>query len=321
MQVLSDHQLSALLSEDVPFGDLTTRVLGIGGQAATIEFSARQAMTVAASEEAARMLALAGATSTCVAASGSVLQPGQLIVQACGLACDLHRAWKAVQTLVEWASGIATATASIVAAAHGVPVACTRKCVPGTKALSVKAVLAGGAGMHRLGLSETLLVFAEHRLFLRESPAQTVARLRCSQPEKKIVVEVADIAQALVWATAGADVLQLEKFTPEAVTACRRAVDDLSASPRPVLAAAGGIRADNAAAYAAAGADLLVTSAPYAAPPKDVQVSFASACFCVTSGFQKPTVQCKAGEVGRCMDVQLAHQTAAVRDHGAGGQE
>jgi molybdenum transport protein len=44
--------------------------------------------------------------------------------------------------------------------------------------------------------------------------------------------------------------------------------------PHPLLAAAGGIRADNAAAYVAAGADFLVTSSPYWAPPKDVQVIF-----------------------------------------------
>jgi molybdenum transport protein len=43
---------------------------------------------------------------------------------------------------------------------------------------------------------------------------------------------------------------------------------------RTLLAVAGGIRADNAAEYVSAGADLLVTSAPYTAPPKDVQVIF-----------------------------------------------
>ena len=41
-----------------------------------------------------------------------------------------------------------------------------------------------------------------------------------------------------------------------------------------LLAATGGINVTNAADYATAGADLLVTSAPYAAAPKDVQVIF-----------------------------------------------
>jgi molybdenum transport protein len=39
--------------------------------------------------------------------------------------------------------------------------------------------------------------------------------------------------------------------------------------------ATGGVRADSAAADMAAGADFLVTSAPYTAGPRDVQVNFA----------------------------------------------
>jgi len=272
MRVLNDHQLAALLFDDVPFGDLTTQALGIGRHAARIEFRARQAMTVAASEEAARLFELAGAQCTLQAPSGSTLGTGDLILNACAQAAALHTAWKAAQTLLEWASGIATATATVVAAANGVAVVCTRKQVPGTKALSVKAVMAGGGAMHRLGLSETLLVFAEHRLFLDETPAQTIVRLRRSQPEKRVVVEVADGSEARLWAAAGADVLQLEKFTPEAVAACRASLADARGATRPLLAAAGGIHADNAPAYVAAGADLLVTSWPYTAPPRDVQV-------------------------------------------------
>jgi molybdenum transport protein len=207
--------------------------------------------------------------------SGSQAAAGDVLLQAQGSAASLHHAWKTAQTLVEWASGLATATAAIVSAANGVAVACTRKNVPGTKALSVKAVLSGGGIMHRLGLSETLLVFAEHRLFLSELPEQTITRLRQRQPEKKIVVEVSSVEEALRWAAAGCDVLQLEKFTPDAVAACRLALG--SQTHRPLLAAAGGVRADNAAAYVAAGADFLVTSAPYTAPPKDVQVVFGRA--------------------------------------------
>jgi molybdenum transport protein len=274
MQRLNDKHLLALLADDVPLGDLSTLALGIGQQAAHLSFSARQAMTVAGSEEAARLFELSGASAELLAPTGRSLQGGELILQARGSAAALHCAWKAAQTLVEWASGIATATAAVVTAANGVAVACTRKTAPGTKALSVKAVLAGGGSMHRLGLSETLLLFAEHRLFLSEAPAQTVARLRRSQPEKKIVVEVADLDTALRWADAGADVLQLEKFTPEALAICRQAMDARPGGGRPLLAAAGGVRAENAAAYVAAGADFLVTSSPYAAPPRDVQVQF-----------------------------------------------
>lgn len=272
---LSDHALSELLADDVPAGDLTTEALAIENMRGQVSFHARGAMRVCGSEEAVRLFQLAGATARLHVASATTVEAGTLLLEAEGAAGELHRAWKVAQTLMEWSSGIATAAAAIVAAAAPVAVACTRKNVPGTKAMSAKAVKAGGAIMHRLGLSETLLIFAEHRLFLDEPPQHTVARLRSLQPERKLTVEVASIEEALLWARAGAGVLQLEKFSPEVVADCRRqfAAEGLSA----VLVAAGGVRADNAAAYVAAGADFIATSAAYTAPPCDVQVRFARA--------------------------------------------
>ena len=148
--------------------------------------------------------------------------------------------------------------------------------VPGAKALSLKALMAGGGVPHRLGLSETILVFAEHRAFLGgEPPAATIARLRRGAPERAAVVEVASVEEGVTWAAAGADVIQAEKFTVEAVAelaARLRAV-----APRALVAAAGGINAERAGAYVAAGARVIVTSAPYTAKPLDVAVRIAPA--------------------------------------------
>jgi len=269
---LTDEELSRLLIDDVSCGDLTTETSGINQSAARLEFRARQEMVVCAIEEAARLFILNGAAVELLVQSGQKVKKDTLLLQVQSSAQILHRVWKTAQVLVEWASGISTASAAIVSAAAPVAVACTRKNVPGTKALSVKAVRSGGAIMHRLGLSESLLLFHEHRLYLNEIPSVTVARFKHAEPERKLVVEVADITEAMLWANAGTEVLQLEKFTSEAVAQCRIVLD--RAGLRTVLAVAGGIRADNAAEYVRAGADLLVTSAPYTAPPKDVQVTF-----------------------------------------------
>ena len=60
------------------------------------------------------------------------------------------------------ASGIATRTSQIVKKAKAVNpsvvVVTTRKAFPGTKKVAIKAIIAGGALPHRLGLSETILV-------------------------------------------------------------------------------------------------------------------------------------------------------------------
>lgn len=275
---LSNKDLYDLLHEDCPWGDLTTETLGIGDIEARLTFTARGAMTVCGIEEAARIFKLAGADARVLARSGMTVSAGILLLEACGSASALHRAWKISQTLVEATSGIASAAHNIVTAlteaGFSTPVACTRKNFPGTKALASKAVKAGGATMHRLGLSETILLFPEHLMFTDKSPAETVRAMRTRLPEKKIVVEVKNEAGALEWARAGADVLQLEKFSVADLARCREVIEAELGAHRPTLAAAGGVNAKNAVDYARASADFLVTSAPYFAPPADVQVTF-----------------------------------------------
>jgi len=178
---------------------------------------------------------------------------------------------------MEYLSGIASATHEIVMAARSAradcAVVCTRKTFPGTKAASIKAILSGGAGAHRLSLSETLLIFEEHRCLMDEPPPDAIARLRLRWPERPVVVEVSTLDEARAWTEAGADVIQLEKWPVEAIARLHAELRDRPG--RPLIAAAGGIKAGNAAEHALAGADMLVTSAPYFAPPRDVAVTIA----------------------------------------------
>jgi molybdenum transport protein len=84
------------------------------------------------------------------------------------------------------------------------------------------------------------------------------------------VVEADTLAEALAIADAGADVVQIDKASPADVAGLRRHCE--GRMPRPLVAAAGGINAGNAADYVRAGADVIVTSAPYTARPLDVKV-------------------------------------------------
>jgi len=241
-----------------------------------MRITARHAMVACATEEAGRLLTRLGAQVELVTRSGKVAEPGTSLLTAHGPAASLHAGWKAAQTLMEWASGIATGVRAIVDAARtqrpDIVVACTRKAVPLTRGLSIKAVHAGGGVMHRTGLADTILLFAEHRAFLGDlDEVSIIARLRAAAPERRLAVEVSGFDTALAYAQAGAEILQLEKFSPESVA---QVVAALAALPcRALIVAAGGVNATNAAAYATAGADVLATSAPYMAPPRDVQVT------------------------------------------------
>jgi molybdenum transport protein len=117
------------------------------------------------------------------------------------------------------------------------------------------------------------MLFDEHRAFLKP-PADlkaVIAKVKERAPERAVMVEVTSEADAFAAAEALADVIQLEKFIPAAVArvvqGIRKRMDG-----RPVIAAAGGVNAQNAGDYAKAGADTLVTSAPYYAKPLDIQV-------------------------------------------------
>lgn len=276
MLTIPDDELRRWLAEDVPHGDLTTHALGIGNHRGRIRFEARQAMVAACSEEAGRIMALAGADMIECVPSGTALQTSGLLLAAQGRAATLHAGWKVAQTLLETAGGIAAAAQAIVEAVRQinseVVVACTRKSLPGTRALSIKAILSGGAVPHRLGLSETILVFAQHRTFTGGASFPAIIDgLRRRVPEKKIVVEADTLAEAVAIADAGADIVQFDKASPAEIAALRRHC--ATRTPRPLVAAAGGIHAANAADYARAGADVIVTSSPYTARPLDVKVT------------------------------------------------
>ena len=277
---LPDAFLENLLRDDSPCGDATTFALGIGAKPGRLIFKARQQMVLCGSEEARRLgelrdLRLVGSLRE----SGSALAAGDEILRLEGAAANLHVVWKTAQTLIEYLSGIASSTAQLVAAARRgdarAAVVCTRKNFPGTKAAAIKAVLCGGGAAHRLGLSETLLVFAEHRIFAREeTPVSMIAKLRRQWPERVVVVEVDSEDEARVWIDSGADILQLEKMSVDAVERLVAYATACASATR--MAAAGGVNVDNAQAYAAAGALTLVTSAPYFAPPRDVAVTLES---------------------------------------------
>lgn len=267
-----------LLAEDAGYGDLTTEGLGLSARAARLTMAMRAEATLCGVELAADLFRTAGAGAELSSATGARVQAGDMILTAEGPAGGILVAWKVAQTLTEYLSGIATATWEIVSAARAVDpaavVVTTRKTFPGTKRMMIAAIKAGGAMPHRLGLSETLLVFPEHRAFLAD-PVAGIAGLRQALPEKKVVVEVASLDAAREALVALPDILQCEKMTPEGVADVRRMVEAAGAST--LVAAAGGVNASNAADYVAAGARILVTSAPYWAKPADVKVTISAA--------------------------------------------
>ena len=271
--VISDARIDQLIAEDVPYIDLTTQMLGISDKPARIEFFTCEDATVCATEEAARVLQHLGAEVESLVPSGEQVAAGTILLVAVGPAGALHKAWKVCLNLLDHCSAVATKTHNLVSAAKSANPACevltTRKSMPGVKDLLTKAVTAGGAFPHRLGLSETVLVFDNHTRLMGGFDAflEALPSLRSKCIEKKLFVE-ADADQARALARAGVDGIQFDKIPADELAALVAELREID--PHCTLIAAGGINAKNAAAYAATGVDGLAATAPFSAAPLDM---------------------------------------------------
>jgi molybdenum transport protein len=273
MIYFSDADIDQLIHEDLPSMDLTTYALDIGACPGTIRLLPRQPTVVCCTEEAARIFAKLGLTIRHITASGEQVDPGTVVLEAAGPAGAVHAGWRCGMNLVEHASGIATRTRRMVDAVHRVnpdiSVVTTRKRIPGAKKLMIKSILAGGAMPHRLGLSETVLIFDEHLRFIggAEALADRMPSLKAKLPEKKIAVEAHTVESAILLARTGVDMVQLDKLSLDDTRQVVGAIQSEHLDTK--VAIAGGVNLDNCAEYAAAGVDMIVTSALYFGKPAD----------------------------------------------------
>lgn len=273
---IPDSYLDELIASDIPGGiDLTTHVLGIGAQPGRMEYYTRDAALLCGTEEAARIFGRFGCTVAEVLPSGSMLAPGDVFVTVEGPAAGLHMGWKICLNIFEYYCALATKTRQMVDAVHAVNPLCevlsTRKLMPGTKPFDVKALTVGGAFPHRLGLSETVLVFDHHLIFYGglERFIADLPQLKAKVCEKKLFVE-SSVEDAARLVEAGVDGVQLDKVAPEQVA---QLVPQLKAiNPHVTLIAAGGVNLGNAAEYAATGVDGLATTCLHFAKPLDMSV-------------------------------------------------
>jgi molybdenum transport protein len=274
---ISDETIDGWIKEDVPYLDLTTLTLGIGGLQGKIRFTAREFTVLSGVEEVLRIFAKLGITPLQALPAGSVVNKGDVFIEAEGLASSLHIAWKVSMNILEYSSGIATRTKKMVDKAKAInpqaAVLATRKSFPGTKELSIRAILAGGAFPHRLGLSETILIFKQHVAFLGDTNnlARVIREIKANACEKKIIAEVENLEAALLLVEAGVDGLQFDKLPAADL---KFIVDQIRRiNPQITLLGAGGINEGNIEEYAHSGVDGIVTTSMYFGKPADIGVT------------------------------------------------
>jgi nicotinate-nucleotide pyrophosphorylase (carboxylating) len=169
-------------------------------------------------------------------------------------------------------SGVATlsARAAMAVEGTGAKVLDTRKTTPGMRALEKAAVAAGGAGNHRAGLYDAILI-KENHVAAAGGLAAAIDAARRAHPELAASLEVevrdeAEIEQALA---AGAPRLLLDNMGEAEL---RRAVELVAGRAR--LEASGGVTLEDLRARALTGVDFISMGAlTHSAPALDVSMT------------------------------------------------
>jgi nicotinate-nucleotide pyrophosphorylase (carboxylating) len=151
-------------------------------------------------------------------------------------------------------SGVATATASLVEAVkgHKARICCTRKTIPGLRAVQKHAVRMGGGVNHRFGLDDAVLIKDNHIAAaggIKE--AIDAARVHVGHLVK-IEVEIDTLDQLAAALDAGVDAVLLDNMPPGTLREAVRLIDG-----RAIAEASGRVTPATAPAIAAAGVDLI----------------------------------------------------------------
>ena len=245
---------AALLEDLGRAGDLTTDAIVPADAVAETRLVSRQE-GVLAGLDLARLAFQAmdpGISFSASLRDGADLSPGTEIARLHGNARAMLTAERVALNFLCHLSGVASATASIARAisGYGARVTCTRKTLPGLRAVQKYAVRVGGGSNHRFGLDDAVLIKDNH-IALAGGVANAVQRARAGVGHMvKIELEVDTLAQLDVALSLGVDVVLLDNMSLDDL---RRAVD--MARGRAITEASGRITPETAAAVAATGVD------------------------------------------------------------------
>lgn len=258
-------------------GDLTSEAIVPVGRRARMRLVAKAPGRLAGLGVFERAFALCDEDSTVRLArrDGDPVAPADEVAVVEGQARALLLAERTALNFVQRLSGIATLTARFVDLAAGrARILDTRKTTPGLRALEKHAVRCGGGENHRMGLWDQAMIKDNHADLAGRPLADVVRALRADVGQEVVITaEARDRAEALAAATAGADVVMLDNFTPEElavlVPQVRAAVEGRALE----LEASGGVDLENVSAIAAAGVDRISIGAlTHSAPALDLSL-------------------------------------------------
>jgi nicotinate-nucleotide pyrophosphorylase (carboxylating) len=265
----------AALEEDLGrVGDITSQLTIPAAKTATARFVARKPGRIAGliCAEMAFRLIDPSVSFEVSAPDGSEVMAGAVLATVSGPARSILTAERVALNFLGPLSGTATATAALVKAVDGTKarIVCTRKTLPGLRALQKYAVRCGGGFNHRFGLDDAAMVKDNH-VQAAGGITAAVDRLRAGLGHMvRIEVEVDRLAQLEEALGIGVDTILLDNMSLEDL---RRAV--ALANGRAVLEASGNVALATVRAIAETGVDYISSGAiTHSAPNLDIGLDF-----------------------------------------------
>ncbi|HUI20469.1 MAG TPA: carboxylating nicotinate-nucleotide diphosphorylase [Methylocella sp.] len=274
-RILIEPLVRAALLEDLGrAGDLTTDAIVPSGLMTHAALVARQSGVLAGLDLAKLAFELIDPKIVVDGEEhdGVALAPGQVIAKVRGPAGGILTAERTALNFLGHLSGIASVTASIVAAVQGTKaqIVCTRKTTPGLRTVEKYAVRAGGGGNHRFGLDDAILIKDNH-VAIAGGIRQALQRARAAAGHLvKIEIEVDRLDQLNEALAEGADAVLLDNMSLEMLAEAVGIV-----AGRAITEASGRVTPASAPAIAATGVDLIsIGWLTHSAPVLDIGLDF-----------------------------------------------
>lgn len=251
------EQVAAALREDIGTGDVTARLVP-EVQHVRGRVISREAAVLCGRpwvEECFRRLD-PGIRLAWRTGEGVHVEPGQVIFALEGPARPILSGERTALNFLQLLSATATQARRFTEAVRGTgcTILDTRKTLPGLRSAQKYAVRCGGARNHRLGLYDMVLI-KENHIAAAGSIAHAVAAARAAATGIKVEVEVESLAELEEALAAGPDIVMLDEFSLEDLTA---AVALNRARGRPAqLEASGNVSLQDVRAIAETGVDFI----------------------------------------------------------------
>jgi nicotinate-nucleotide pyrophosphorylase (carboxylating) len=273
--LLVEPQVRAALEEDLGrAGDITSALTIADGSHAIARLVARKPGRIAGLNCAAMAFRLVDPNLAFHAATsdGDAVEAGALLATIEGEARSILTGERVALNFLGHLSGVATATAALVAAVDGTRarIVCTRKTIPGLRSLQKYAVRCGGGFNHRFGLDDAVLVKDNH-IAAAGGIGPALSRLRASLGHMvRIEVEIDTLDQLEEALALGVDTVLLDNMAPQML---KEAV--AQAKGRATLEASGNVTVATVRAIAESGVDYISSGAiTHSAPNLDIGLDF-----------------------------------------------